>query len=264
MLTEVKNQTGVLLLTVKYNVMREMTNRASFATNVLFMVLNNSTFIIQWLLLFHLKKDIGGYALKDVMTLWALAASSYGFAHIFFHRAFSLSDLITQGKLDAFLVQPKDVLLSVISSATSTPAIGDLLYGYILLCFTGISPGRIALFTLFTITGGLLYTSFTVVAGSLSFWITRGELIAENLSNTMVNFSTYPDGIFKGAVKVILFTLIPIGFYIYLPVRIMMAFSPWFLLSVLAVTALMIVLAFWIFYKGLRRYSSGNLMSARI
>ncbi len=111
MLTEVKSEIQILLLTVRYNIMREMTNKAAFITNVLFMMLNNSTFIIQWAVLFHLKKEIGGYGMKEIILLWALAASSYGFAHIFFHKAFSLSDLITEGKLDAFLVQPKKCVI---------------------------------------------------------------------------------------------------------------------------------------------------------
>lgn len=264
MLTEAKGQFDILLLTVKYNVMREMTNKVSFTTNVLFMMLNNSTFIIQWIILFHLKKEIGGYGMREIMLLWALAASSYGFAHIFFHRAFSLSELITEGKLDAFLVQPKNVLLSVISSTTSPPAMGDLLYGFVLVFFTGISVRRLFLFTLFTITGGLLYTAFAVAAGSLSFWITRGDLLAVNLTNTMINFSTYPDGIFKGVIKVALYTLIPIGFYIYLPVKVILLPKLLSLLWVLLAVTIVTGIAFFLFYKGLRRYSSGNLMSARI
>lgn len=264
MLTEVKGEFQILLLTVRYNIMREMTNKTAFITNVLFMMLNNSTFIIQWAVLFHLKKEIGGYGMKEIMLLWALAASSYGFAHIFFHRAFGLSELITEGKLDAFLVQPKSVLLAVISSATSPPAMGDLLYGYVLIFFTGITLGKFLLFTLFTITGGFLYTAFAVIAGSVSFWITRGDLIAANLTSTMVNFSTYPDGIFKGLIKVLVYTLIPIGFYIYLPVSIILHWNLIYLGLVFLATVLIIGIAFAVFYKGLRRYSSGNLMSARV
>lgn len=264
MLMEAKGQFTILLLTVKYNIMREMTNKAAFTTNVLFMMLNNSTFIIQWMVLFHLKKEIGGYGMKEIMLLWALAASSYGLAHIFFHRAFNLSELITEGKLDAFLVQPKNVLLSVISSATNPPAAGDLLYGCVLILFTGISVRKYLLFILFTVTGGLIYTAFAVITGSLSFWITKGDLIAINLTNTMVNFSTYPDGIFKGLVKALVYILIPIGFYIYLPVRVILGFNPFYLFLVLLAAAAVISIAFVLFYKGLRRYSSGNLMSARI
>lgn len=264
MLTAVKNQGSLLLTTVKYNIMREMTNRTAFIMNVLFMMLNNSTFIIQWMVILHLKKEIGGYGIREIMTLWALSASAYGFAHIFFHRAFSLSELITEGKLDAFLVQPKNVLVSAITSTTSISAIGDLAYGFVLIFFTGISLRKFLLFTLFTITGGFIFTAFAVIAGSLSFWIVRGDYIAGNLTGIMVNFSTYPDGIFKGAVKVMLFTIIPIGFYNYLPVKTMIDFQLPYLLGILFVAMFIVLLAFLVFHKGLKRYSSGNLMSARI
>ena len=60
MLTAVKNQLRVCALSVKYNMMREMLNKVTFLTNILFMVLNNATFLVQWMILFRLKEDIGG------------------------------------------------------------------------------------------------------------------------------------------------------------------------------------------------------------
>lgn len=244
--------------------MREMTNRISFLTNVLFMVLNNATFLIQWMLLFHLKSDIGGYSLTDVMTLWGLAAATFGFAHIFFQRAFSLPTLILQGKLDSFLVQPKNVLLSVITSATNTSAIGDLIYGYLILFLFRFSITNLLLFTLFTLLGGVIMAAFAVITGSFSFWIVRGELLSENLNNVIVNFGTYPDGIFKNSVRLLLYTIVPVGFVVYLPLHIILEFHLGALLSVIAFTIGICLLAFFLFYKGLKRYTSSNLMSARI
>ena len=49
MLTAVKNQLRVCALSVKYNIMREMLNKVTFVTNVLFMMLNNATFILHFL-----------------------------------------------------------------------------------------------------------------------------------------------------------------------------------------------------------------------
>src|SRR5699024_5321358 len=126
MLTEVKNQIKVMFLSVKYNIMRQMVNKVTFITNIIFIILNNAAFIIQCIILFRLKDEIGGYTIKEVILLWGIAASIFGFAHILFHKAFDLSDLIIEGKLDTFLVQPKNVFLSVITSETSISAIGDL------------------------------------------------------------------------------------------------------------------------------------------
>lgn len=56
-----------------------------------------------------------------------------------FGRAFSISELIINGQLDTFLVQPKNVFLSVITSDSKISAIGDLIYGYICLTIYGIN-----------------------------------------------------------------------------------------------------------------------------
>lgn len=258
------NQCKVMLLSVKYNIMREMTNHITFITNIVFMVLNNATFIVTWVLLFQLKKNIGGYTMNDVLLLWGLAAGTFGLSHIFFHRAYDIPDLIIAGKLDSFLVQPKNVLLGVISSGTSTSALGDLLYGYLIICIFKFSIVNLILFTFFSITGALILTAFAVIVGSLSFWIIRAEALSSNLNNIITLFSTYPEGIFKGIVRMILYTVVPVGLASYLPLKVMLQFHLLNLFVVVGFTILIIAVAFFVFYKGLKRYTSSSLMSARI
>ena len=138
MLMEVKNQIKVMVLSVKYNIMKQMTNKVTFITNIVFMILNNASFIVQWIILFNLKNEIGGYTIREVVLLWGIAASTYGIAHIVFCKAFDIPELIINGKLDTFLVQPKNVFLGVLTSDTKISAIGDLIYGYICLAIYGI------------------------------------------------------------------------------------------------------------------------------
>ncbi len=45
--------------------------------------------------------------MREVMLLWGLAAKRFGLSHLLFSRVFSLPELIVNGKLDAYLVQPK-------------------------------------------------------------------------------------------------------------------------------------------------------------
>lgn len=263
MLTEAKNLVKIVFLSVKYNLMKEMTNRVTFITNVLFMILNNASFVIQWLVLFQLKEDVGGYQMEDVFALWALAASTYGLSHILFLRAYGLSDLIMNGKLDAYLVQPKNVLISVISSGTSTPAIGDLLYAYIIMILFHGSLSKLLLFTYFTIIGAIILTAFAVLVSSLSFWIVKGDMLADNLNGAVLNFATYPDGIFKGVIRLLLYTLIPVGLVGYMPLKVILKFNVVDLLIVTGFAIGITILAFKVFNRGLKRYSSSNLMSAR-
>lgn len=264
MSTAVKNQLRVCFLSVKYNIMKEMVNKVTFFTNILFMMLNNAAFIIQWAILFRLRGDIGGYSMREVMLLWGLSASSFGLSHILFARVFSLHELIVSGKLDSYLVQPKNVLLSVMTSATTTSAIGDFLYGIVIICVFCFSVRRFLLFLLFTVTGALIITAFALLVGSLSFWFVRTEMFGIHMVNCMISFATYPDGIFHGTAKFLLYYVIPVGMAIYHPVHVMVTFDVGTFLGVLGYTFGLWAVAVCVFYRGLRRYSSSNLMEARM
>lgn len=283
MLTAVKNQVRVCLLSVKYNIMREMVNPVTFVTNILFMMLNNATILVQWFILFRLRGEIGGYTMKDVMLLWGLTASSFGLSKVLFARVFSLPELIISGKLDSYLVQPKNVCLSVLTSATSTASIGDFLYGLVLMAFSGFSVGRLVLFLLFTVTGTVIFVAFTLLLGSLSFWFVRAEMAGGQMVSGMISFMTYPDGIFRGISRFLLYFLIPVGMAVWQPVHIMAALNGageiWpgagetgqglqsgliAILTVAGYAAALMAIAVFVFYRGLRRYSSSSLMEARM
>ena len=264
MLQEVKNQLRVTLKTIKYGLMREMVNKTSFIMNVVFMILNNASFIIQWIVIYSLREDVGGYEFNQVLLLWGIAASTYGFSHFIFKKSYSLSDIITNGKLDSFLVQPKNVLISVITTDVEVSAIGDIIYGYIVLFISGITVTKFCLFTMFTVTGAIIITDIAVMLGSLSFWLGKSDMIANTGNSLMTNFATYPDGIFKGVSRVLLLTVIPVGLTAYFPVWIMTKFDLGLTAIIFAVTVILTILTFVIFYKGLRRYSSSNLMMSKI
>ena len=264
MLMAVKNQFKISFLTIKYALIREMLNKTTFFMNIVFMILNNASFIIQMLILFSLKENVGGYTFDQMLLLWGISASTFGVAHFFFKKAFNLSDIINNGKLDSFLVQPKNVLISAITTDVETSAIGDLLYGFIILCVYGLTLRNFTLFSLFSICGGLILVSIAVILGSLSFWFRRSDIISDTGNSLMVNFSTYPDGIFKGLAKLILFTILPVGFTVYIPVHVISDFNIYMFFMVIGITILLVSFAFFMFYRGLRRYSSSNLMIARI
>ncbi len=264
MLTVVKNEVKIMLLQIKYNLMREMTNSFTFIMNVIFMILNNATFIVQWIILFSLKDNFGGYELSDILLLWAVASTSYGIAHTLFNGIYKMPSLIEDGKIDSFLILPKNTLLMLATSSTRTSAIGDFVYGYIIMFIFHFSIYNLLMFTFLCILSSLIYVSLTCIFNSLTFWFIRSNYLTDSIIHIFINFSTYPDTIFDNLIKIIVFTIIPVGFAIYLPVRVIMNFNLIYFLSIICVTILFIVLAFLIFYKGLKRYTSSNLMVARV
>lgn len=263
-LTVYRNQLMVCMLSVKYNIMREMVNKVTFVTNIVFMMLNNATILVQWVILFHLRETIGGYTMKEVMLLWGMTASCFGLSHILFARVFSLPELIISGKLDAYLVQPKNVLLGVMTSATNISAIGDFLYGLVIIGIFCRSVSEFYLLPLFIVTGTVIFTAFALLLGSLSFWVVRIDMLSGQMILGMLSFATYPDGIFQGASRFLLYFIIPVGMAVYHPVHLMICFDRGMLLTVLAYAFLLGTAAATVFYRGLRRYASSSLMEARL
>lgn len=264
MLMEVKSHIKLIFMSFKYNLLKGMDNRVAFIGQVLGMLLNNALMIIQWIVLFSIKDNIGVYVFKDVLLLWGLAASTYGVAHTFFESVFTLSNLIIEGKLDAFLVQPKNTLLYVATSKMKVSAVGDILYGFIILIILHLPLITSLLFILFSITGGLIVAAVAIIFNSLTFYFGSSEEIATTINNTIVNVGTYPDGIFDGKVRLLLLTIIPVSWIMYIPIDVMLSFNIGLTLSVIVFTIFIITLAYIIFKNGLKRYSSSNLMSARI
>lgn len=264
MLMEVRSQIKITILSIKYAIMRELLNKATFISNVVFMILNNASFLIQWAVLYSIKDNFGGYTFNQVMLLWGIAAVTYGFSHFFFKNAYKLSFAINTGSLDAFLVQPKSVYLQAITSDVEISAIGDILFGYIMVFITGFTIKKFLLFTFFGIIGGISLTAFTIILGSLSFWFSRTDVIVDTGQSLAVGFATYPDGIFKGFVKGILYIALPVGIVNYIPVSLIYNFNIKLFLICIIYCILMVLVSILIFNKGLKKYSSTNLMSARV
>ena len=264
MLTEVKNQIKVTCQSIKYALQREMLNKVTFISNIFFMIINNACFIVQWVILYSLKDDVGGYTFKQVLLLWGMAALTYGISRFFFIESFDLSDTINTGKLDNYLVQPKNVLISCITSSVHVSALGDIIYGLIMLVLFVLSLKTFLLFLFCGVMGSFVIVSISIIFSSLAFWFGKTEMIANTVNSLMTNFATYPEGIFKGIIKILFYTILPLGITTYVPVQLVSNFEIKYLIFIVLGTIIFVSLAFLVFYKGLKRYSSTNLMNARV
>ena len=133
-----------------------------------------------------------------------------------------------------------------------------------MLTVYGLNLKNLLLFTLFSILGGLTVVSISVIYSSLTFWFGKVDIISNTANSLMINFATYPDGIFKGFIKILFYTILPIGFVNFLPIKIMTEFNLLSMLIILFCTIFFVSLAFIIFYRGLRKYSSSNLLNVRM
>jgi ABC-2 type transport system permease protein len=135
-------------------------------------------------------------------------------------------------------------------------------FGYVVyFAFVRPDSSRMALFVLLTFVVAVAFVGLGIIAGSLSFFIGNAGILADEWRNAVVTFSTYPPALFDGAVKLVLYTVIPAGVVSYLPAASLRsaAMEP-LALSIAGAGSLAAIGAF-LFHRGLRRYESGNLMS---
>lgn len=261
----VKNNLKLIFSQFKLNLKKEWQYKTSFFMQIIMMVFNDLFLILQWIIVFGVVNDIGGYGFYETMLLLAVSAGGYGFAHMLFNGAWNIRDMVYDGKLDVYLTQPKNVLINVCSSSTEIAAIGDIIYSFVVLVLIKAPWHSYLLIIPAMILAGLLYTALHVSFISLSFWINRGDAVAKAVEGTIMKAGNYPPGIFSGVTKWLFFTIIPTFFYTFIPVQYMLlSLNIWWILIFVAVVCLWVALAFFIFHKGLKRYNSGSLMGGRV
>ncbi|WP_040952618.1 ABC transporter permease [Gorillibacterium massiliense] len=248
----------------RMNLAGAMEFRLSFLLTAGTMFVNNAVWLFFWGLFFGRFKAVNGWVMDDIFLLWAVSAGGFGLMAVFFGNAPRISPMVAQGDLDAYLVQPKPLLLNILVSRMDISAIGDLLFGLVIYSMFGEwSLAGWLKFLLSMVITMLIFLSMAVILNTLAFFIGNADGISFQLFNGLLAFSQYPTDIFKGAAKVILFTILPAGFISYLPIKLLRQVDLPFLAVTLAVSAAITGCAILLFRLGLKRYTSGNRMGMR-
>lgn len=251
---------------VKLNLASAMEYRASFISQIVGMMLNNGIMLLFWLIFFEQFGAIRGYDFEQVFMLYGIVAFAYGLAHILAgNTGFHLAGLIAQGRLDYYLVFPRRLLPHVVLSRMQIAAIGDLTFG-LLVCVL-VVPWQVSswLTVLSTaVLAGIIMVSYATIAGSLSFFFGNAQHLSYQMTASLVTFALYPNTLFSGAARLMLFTLIPAGFVGAVPVALIQSPTLGLWLVLITASVVSVVLATAVFYLGLRRYESGSAINVNV
>lgn len=260
-----KKHLKIIACYFRLNLASALEYRSSFFMQAFGMALSNSAFIFFWWVAFgQLGGDIAGYSFRDVMFIWAVTSTAFGLSNILFANAGNLSRLVITGELDTFILQPCNLLMNVLCAKTSLAAYGDLAYGIVLMALTqGADLMAWVFFAVAAILGGSLMCAVTLSANVLSFYLGDATMIGSMVSEFLINFSIYPETIYGSFMRAVMYTIIPAGFIVHVPLRLARDFNPWLLLLLLLATCLYCAFGAWFFYRGIKRYESGNVIITR-
>jgi ABC-2 type transport system permease protein len=248
------------------NLASAMEYRASFISQIVGMLINNGIYFVFWVIFFEQFGTVRGYNTDEIFLLFAIVTLGYGLAFMFAgNTAHRMAYLIAQGRLDYYLVFPRNLLLHVIFSRMIVSTIGDVTFSFIAYLFTGrFHPLEIVLFLVSSLLVAFIFIAYAIITGSLAFYMGNAQYTSQQINNAMLTFSLYPNTLFSGLSRFMLYTLIPAAFVGAVPVEIIKGHDGLLLLALLGVAVVMWAIATAVFYVGLRRYESGSAINVNV
>jgi ABC-2 type transport system permease protein len=249
----------------KSNFAGAMEYRAAFVSQIVGMFVNDAVYFAFWIVFFDRFTEIRGWGVRDMFLLMSIVALGFGLAFTFFGNALQLSHVIAQGQLDYYLSLPRSVLLSVLASRMNNSALGDLSYGVLTYLFTGrFTPGEISLWLAACLLTAVIFVMTFTLFHTLTFWLGNASLLAEQLQNAMLTFAMYPADIFQGAIRFMMYTLVPAAFVGIVPLNVVRGLDLGGLLWLTLAAGAITLISSRMFHAGLRRYESGSAINVNV
>ncbi|NLX11915.1 MAG: hypothetical protein GXY36_19890 [Chloroflexi bacterium] len=264
-INRLRTEAAFILHLIRLNLASNMEYRASFLSQAIGMFINNGIYFVFWLLFFDRFEEIRGYQIQQIFLLFAIVALGWGLAFVFAGNASRLAAMIAEGRLDYYLTLPRPVLPHLIFSRMDPFTLGDLSFGVIAYLFTGrFDPLSIGLFLACSALAAVIFASFYATSGCLSFFIGNATQWSFHIANSLVTFSLYPFGLFQGAIRLFLYTLVPAAFVGAVPVEIVETRSLALLGGLAGAALISVIVLALVFQLGLRRYESGSALNVNI
>jgi ABC-2 type transport system permease protein len=232
-------------------------NRRALFTQMAVMIVNDSVWIVFWVLFFHEVGSVHGWDVERILLLQAALTTSGGIALGLLANVRRVGTLAVEGGLDAVLTLPVPPLAHVLLRRVEPTNLGDRAFGLTVFAVAGHpTPGRTAVFVLVVLSSAVLLTGFLVLTGSLAFFAGRSEG-GELGFHAILLLGSYPVDVFAGAAKLMLYTVVPAAFVSAIPARLVDDFDLPQAAALAGIAAVFGIAGWTAFTLGLRRYTSG-------
>ena len=254
------NQISYIKAVLRANTVEALSSGVASYVPAVFMFVQNIIFLFIWVFFFNYADNLNGWTLREMMVLISVVCVSFGLTSFFCGGGYILNQIIDRGELDKYLCRPGSVLISAVFSNSRVQGTGDILTGLVMMCYVA-QFDMLAWFFFFACLGAaaLLFISMIVIVQSIGFWKTNSAALSESLFEFIIILSSMPQHGFPMVAKVIIFTVLPVGFMSLLPVTIFTEQNVVLLVPLYGVAFLFAFIARSVFYKGLEQYTGGNM-----
>jgi ABC-2 type transport system permease protein len=181
-----------------------------------------SNFVVLWAAM-RMFKTVDGWGFYEVAFLYSIDLISYAIASAFVNPVKDLDDLITEGKLDEYLIRPLNPLFHLIAKNITVGYIAHITLGFAVVIVSVSTLGLhwdILMWLLFfaTLAGAvLIQAAVSIIPSCAAFWTNKAGNLAGMLRWDIRMFITYPLSIYPQFVRILLTVVVPFALVNYYP-----------------------------------------------
>lgn len=240
------------------NLKLSLSLRAAFLITLVLTVLKQLLFLVAWNFFFQKYQQVRGWDFNLMLAMYGLVCFSMGVAEGFFYGLKDFPKMIDNGQLDTFLLQPKNLVLNIAISKGDVASFGEIIAGLLFIGSSGYALKAFPIIIVLLLLSALFMFSLLLYIGCIAFFFKNSFDFIRELNLNAVIVATQPNVAYKGALKMLTFTILPVGILSFLPVEYLRTgLWEYLALAVLGVIVFFGVACF-VFKMGLRRYESGN------
>jgi ABC-2 type transport system permease protein len=257
-----QNELKFIYRALGFNIANAAELRTSFLMLAVGMLLTNTSFIIIWSLFANAVGELNGWTFVDVVLLQGITSLCYGFFFTLCAGVGDLPKILLSGSFDKFLVTPKSVLVRLMTSKLSPQAVGDILFGILCYAFylasVGLTVGTFLTLVFANVIACIAMVGISVAIFSVALYVYDGQNATDSLFQLFFSPAIMHGGAFAGWTRTFFTFVVPSLVVGTIPTEMVDSFTwhEFVLLTGLSIAWLAIGVG--VFYRGLRRYESGN------
>ncbi|MCQ6557107.1 ABC transporter permease [Paenibacillus mendelii] len=209
---------------------------------------------------------IGGWNVYEVGYLFALMMFNRALYRMFASEVNGFEKYLIDGMLDQLLLRPVPVLL-VLMTRQFRPMLGELILGSLILTIclkqldaAGQIDWRLALLKTVPaiLSGSVLTFAFGLSTAAVGFWTHRIDDLRRITDDATTNACNYPLTIYPGWMRLILLTVLPMGFTSFVPAMhiIRGEIGLWTMPATMLLALLLLIGALRLWRHGIMHYQS--------